>query len=231
MKIKTLLLIVTALLSLNNTYCQKVVSVTDTMTGFTLQSVQGKTVSLRDYKGGNVMLIFPRGKVNDSWCHICHYQYAEFSELEQKEKIEEKYNLQILFILPYDLETVEKWVKMLPKQIYDIEGWKNPAEPEKQTEREKNWTKMVREIFPHSYIIDSTNIPNVIPVLIDADHAYSKGLGIYTMQWDNSYVEQNMSSVYLIDKNGILQFKYISQNTFDRPDPKYLLKFIEKMMN
>jgi len=36
----------------------------------------------------------------------------------------------------------------------------------------------------------------------------------------------NQPAVYIIDKNGILQFKYISQVTFDRPGFDYLAKIL-----
>jgi peroxiredoxin len=231
MKKKMFLLSAIALLIFSVANSQKIVSVTDTMSVFTLPSVSGSEVSLSDFKGKNVMLIFPRGRVNDSWCHICHYQYVELADLELKEKIQEKYNLQIIFILPYDRETVDKWVKMMPKQMSDIEGWKHPANPEILTKGEQNWMNMVINIFPNSYVIDSTYIPTPFPILIDADRQLSKSLGIFTTFWDNSYVEQNIASIFLVDKNGILQFKYISQNTFDRPDNEYLFRFIDKMMN
>lgn len=231
MKQRNILIAFLAIIVTLSGFGQKVNIVADTMTSFTLPSVQGGNVSLSDFKGKNVLIIFPRGRVDDGWCHICHYQYAEYTDLELKQKIQEKYNLQILFILPYDKEIVEKWVKMLPKQMKDIEGWKHPANPEKLSEGEKNWMKLVLKIFPHSYNIDSTNIPIPFPVLADTDHALSKSLGIYSMQWDNSYVEQNISSIYLVDKNGILQFKYVSQNTFDRPEPQYLFNVIEKLLN
>lgn len=38
---------------------------------------------------------------------------------------------------------------------------------------------------------------------------------------------KNIPTVYIVDKNGILQFKYLSQNTFDRPGPAYLLKVLD----
>jgi peroxiredoxin len=211
--------------------CEKIVTVTDTMPDFTLPSLMGKDISLSDYKGKNVMLVFPRGKVSDHWCQICHYQYVELSELEQNDKIEEKNNLKIIFVLPYDRNHVEEWIKIIPKQLRIIENWKNPQNPDKMSDGEKNWMLTTQKLFPKHFVIDSTNIPTHFPILIDAERQLSKSLGIFTTFWDYSYVEQNISSIFLIDKNGILQFKYISQNTFDRPKPEYLLNYIQKMMN
>jgi cytochrome oxidase Cu insertion factor (SCO1/SenC/PrrC family) len=54
------------------------------MPDFTLSAIQGGSVTLSDLTGKNVLLIFPRGRVGDHWCQICHYQYAELVELEKK---------------------------------------------------------------------------------------------------------------------------------------------------
>jgi peroxiredoxin len=231
MKTKLFLLVIGLVTMYTNGISQKIAVVADTMRNFTLPSTEGKNVSLSDFKGKNVMLVFPRGKVNDHWCQICHYQYAEFADLELKDKIEEKNNLQIIYILPYDQVSVEKWVKMLPSQLNIIEKWKNPENPDKISDGEKNWMMTCKKLFPKKLEFDSTNIPKLFPVLIDADRKLSMELGLFTTFWDYSYVEQNMSSIFLIDKNGILQFKYVGQNTFDRPKPDYLLNFIMKMMN
>jgi len=63
-------------------------------------------------------------------------------------------------------------------------------------------------------------------ILIDADAAVSKGLGLFTAEWGGSKIEQNVPTVYIIDEEGLLRFKYISQNTFDRPGPDYLLRIL-----
>jgi peroxiredoxin len=215
----------------NIVIAQSPVTVGDTMPNFSLQSVDGKMVSLKDYKGKNVMLVFPRGRVADHWCQICHYQYAELADLETKDKFEEKNNLQVLFILPYNKSTVIKWSKMFPDQLKVIDKWKNPDNQDKISESDKNWMNTTRKLFPKNFKFDSTNIPNQFPILADEEREYSLKLGLFTTFWDYSYVEQNISSVFIIDKNGILQFKYVSQSTMDRPSPEYLLNFIKKMMN
>ena len=73
---------------------QSPVKLGDTMANFTLKSYDGKTISLNDFKGKNIMLIFPRGKVGDHWCQICHYQFAEFADIEKTENFRKKYNRQ-----------------------------------------------------------------------------------------------------------------------------------------
>ena len=210
---------------------QSIVSVSDTMPNLTLRTIEGKSIALKDLRGKNVMLVFPRGKVGDHWCQICHYQYAELAEIEKNEQIQKKYDLQVVYILPYDMESVTKWVNMLPNQLKVIEKWKNPDNPEKLSAGEKSWMQKSKELFPKKFSIDSLYIPKPFIVAADEDRKISMGLGIFTTFWDYSYVEQNISSIFLIDKKGVLQFKYVSQNTMDRPKPEYLLNFIKKMMN
>ena len=56
----------------------------------------------------------------------------------------------------------------------------------------------------------------------------SRGLDLFTLAWDNSKVEQNIPAVYLLDRQGNVRFKYLSQNTMDRPSGDYLLEILNK---
>ncbi len=76
-------------------------------------------------------------------------------------------------------------------------------------------------------MLSKDNIPLPFPILIDADHQVSSGLGLFTTSWGGSEVAQNIPAVYLIDEQGILRFKYISQNNLDRPEYDYLLKILD----
>lgn len=61
------------------------------MPDFSLPSYQGQMVRLADFKGKNIMLIFPRGfAAPERWCTICHYKYVELVELEKAEQIRKK---------------------------------------------------------------------------------------------------------------------------------------------
>jgi alkyl hydroperoxide reductase subunit AhpC len=40
-------------------------------------------------------------------------------------------------------------------------------------------------------------------------------------------VEQNVPTVFVIDPAGVVEFKYISQNTIDRPGVEHLVKVVE----
>ncbi len=203
------------------------VSVLQPMPDFTLPVYQGGEIGLSKLKGKNVLLIFPRGLAGkDHWCHVCNYQYAELAELEINQSVRKKHNLEILFVLPYPEDMVQEWVDKFADQMADIENWKNPAEPEKLDERGKRRMEMIRRYLPKSYTFEKGKVPLPIPILIDADAAVSKGLGLFTTEWGGSQIEQNVPTVYIIDGKGLLRFKYISQNTFDRPGPEYLLKIL-----
>ena len=203
------------------------VSVLQPMPDFTLPVHQGGEWTLSQLKGKNILLIFPRGLAGKGhWCHICHYQYAELAELEISQNFREKHNLEILFVLPYSEEMVQEWVDKFPDQMTDIENWKNPAEPEKLDEGGRRRQEMMKRYFPKSYTFERGKVPLPFPILIDADAAVSKGLGIFTTEWGGSKIEQNVPTIFLIDEDGLVQFKYTSQNTFDRPGPDYLQKIL-----
>ncbi|MGB4704371.1 MAG: redoxin domain-containing protein [Candidatus Saccharicenans sp.] len=198
------------------------------MPDFSLRSYQGQEIRLSSLKGKNVMLIFPRGYAGpDRWCTICHYKYVELAELERTSQIRKKYNLEILFVLPYPREIVEKWLEVIPDQMAKIKNWKYPENLDRLDEKGKQSVERYRRLFPKDFSLSKENIPLPFPILIDADHQVSSGLGLFTTSWGGSQVEQNIPAVYLIDERGILRFKYISQNTLDRPEYDYLLKILE----
>lgn len=202
-------------------------SVSHAMPDFTLPVFQGGEVTLSELKGKNILLIFPRGLAGeDHWCHVCNYQYAELAEIEKSLGIREKYNLEILFVLPYAKDIVQNWVDRFPAQMEDIENWKNPAEPDNLDARGKQRLERYRQYFPKKYLYKKGEVPLPFPILIDAERTLSKGLGVFTTEWSGSKIDQNIPTIYIIDPEGVLQFKYISQNTFDRPGPDYLLNFI-----
>jgi len=208
----------------------KPVNFGDVFPNFILPAVQGGDVALSSLKGKNVLIIFLRGRVGDHWCQICHYQYAELADLEKTQQIRKKYNLEILFILPYDKATVEHWVNIFPEQMAVIEEWKNPAAEAQKDPATARWMETTRRLFPKKFAISKENIPVPFPILIDAERKLSEGLQLFTLFWDRSYVEQNIATVFLLDGQGQARFKYFSQNTVDRPDAAFLLKFIERML-
>lgn len=199
----------------------------DSMPDFTLPLFQGGQLTLSGLKGKNVMIIFPRGYAAEgAWCTICNYKYAELVDLEKKGQWREKYNVEILFILPYDKETVKKWVDVVPDQLEKIKGWKNPPDQDKLDEKARIRMERSRKGFPKDLALEKGNVPTPFPILIDEDRKLTKGLGLFTSEWGGSKVDQLMPSVFILDKNGSLQFKYIAQNTWDRPSYDYLAKIL-----
>lgn len=200
------------------------------MPDFELMSYQGEKISISQYKGKNVLLLFPRGRYEDQWCRFCHYQYAELAELEKKYQIRKKYNLEILQVLPYTKEEVEDWVKDFQKNLGEIEAWKNPPNPEKLSSGRKNWMNTARKSWPKKFDYSSGDIPLPFPILIDADRKVSIGLELFRTEWNLSRVEQNVPTIFIIDQDGIIRFKYMSQTTMDRPSVEYIMEFIERMI-
>jgi len=197
------------------------------MPDITLPVYQGGEITLSQLKGKNVLLIFPRGLAGeDHWCHICNYQYADLAALEKEKNLRNQFDLEILFVLPYNHEMVEEWVDKFSDQMADIQNWKNPADPDKLDERGKRRMEFARKYFPKDYTFEKGKIPLPFPVLIDRDQKISKSLGLFTSDWGGSKIEQNIPTIYIIDKSGVLQFKYHSQNTMDRPPSEYLIEVI-----
>ncbi|KPK59291.1 MAG: hypothetical protein AMS21_10055 [Gemmatimonas sp. SG8_38_2] len=212
------------------THAQMPVIVEQQMPDFTLPAIQGGEVTLSGLKGKTVLLIFPRGRVGDHWCQICHYQYAELVELEQMLGLREKYNMEVLFVLPYDEEMVKEWAEIFPEQMAVIEGWKNPPDEENLTENRRRWAELAREVFPKTFTYEDGYVPVPFPILVDAERELSQRLGLFTKSWDRSDVEQNIPTIFILDGDGVVQFKYHSQTTFDRPSYEYLFRVIDQMI-
>jgi peroxiredoxin len=198
---------------------------------FKLSTYQGSEFSMQDMKGKNVLLISSRGKYADNgWCTICYYQYAEFADMELRDNIRKKYNIEIVFLLPYDKDTLVKWEKMFPIEIANIEKWKNPEKPDSLTAKQKEWMEFSRANYPKKFDFTGQKVPLPLPILVDDKQEVSKGLDLFRTEVGKSKTAQNIPAVYLIDKKGIIRFKYISQNTTDRPTSAYIIEMIEKLL-
>ena len=198
------------------------------MADFTLPVYQGGTLSLSSLRGRNVLILFPRGYAAENyWCTICNYRYVELTELEKAQKIQEKYNVKILVVFPYTQDVVKMWLEALPGQLETIRSNKNPADPSKLDERGKARMERSRQIYPNDYSLEKGTILDPFPILVDGERTLSKKLDLFRNEWSGSKVDQNIPSVYIIDAEGILQFKYLGQNTLDRPGYDYLMKVLE----
>lgn len=131
--------------------------------------------------------------------------------------------------MPYSKDMIEKWRDAFADQMKDIDAWKNPPDADKLDEKGKARVARLGQAFPNRYLYEKGAVPLPFPVLIDADRQVCKGLGVFTTEWGGSKIEQNVPTVFLIDPRGVVQMKYISQNTFDRPSSEYLLNFVGKM--
>ena len=199
------------------------VTLEEPMPDFTLPVYQGGEIKLSDLRGKNVMIIFARGYARPgAWCTICDYKYVELAELEKTTQLRKKYNLEILFVLPYDRDTVKAWLDALPSQLEKIRLTKNPPDPSKLDEKAKATMEGYRKVFPKDLTVPKGEVPVPIPILIDGDRKVSKALDLFRTEW-GSKVDQNVPTTFIIDKNGIVRFKYFSQNTFDRPSYEYLM--------
>jgi peroxiredoxin len=202
------------------------------MPDFTLPAFQGGEVTLSKLRGKNVMIVFPRGFAAEGrWCTICNYKYGELVDLEKTEHLRQKYNLEILYVFPYGKDTVKQWVDILPEQMDKIKTWKNPPEPEKLDEKDKARLEMVRKGFPKDLSFEKGNVPVPFPLLMDEDRKLTKGLGLFTADWNGSKAEQLIPSYFVLDKQGVVQFKYIGQNTWDRPSWDYMERVLEVINN
>ena len=198
------------------------------MPSFSLPVYQGGNFSLSDHQGHNILLMFPRGRVGNGWCLFCQYQYLDLVDLEKQEQLQKKYDLEIVFVLPYGKDDIEKWFTAFPASMKTLDGIRNPAGGQ-AAGLQKEFGNWARIHYPKTFDL-SAGVPKSIPVLIDEKRAVSKKLKLFTEFWDGVQSEQNISAIFLVDKQGILQWKYIGQMTEDRPSMDHVLKVIDKML-
>jgi peroxiredoxin len=198
------------------------------MPDFTLPVYQGGTLTLSSLRGKNVLILFPRGYAAENyWCTICNYRYVELAELEKAQKIREKYNVEVLVVFPYAHDVVKLWLEALPGQLESVRNTKNPADPSKLDDRGKARMERFRQLFPADYSLAKGEILAPFPILVDGERTLSTKLDLFRTEWGGGKVDQNIPSVYIVDANGVLQFKYLGQNTVDRPGYDYLMKVLE----
>jgi peroxiredoxin len=201
------------------------------MSDFTLPTYQGGTFSMEKTRGKNVLLVVSRGRYADSnWCAICNYQYSDFADLEKKEQIQKQYNLEIVFLMPYGKADLMKWEQGFAHSLDKIEKWKHPENENNLNDEQKDWTAFARGAYPKTFVFPQGKVELPFPVLMDENHEVSKGLDLFRMEWDYGKTAQNIPAVYLMDQEGIIRFKYISQNTTDRPSAQYVLKMASLLL-
>jgi peroxiredoxin len=201
------------------------------MPDFTLPAIQGGAFGPSALKGKNVLIVFPRGKVDDTWCWLCHYQYAELADLEARLGLRKAYNLEVLFVLPYGEAEVRHWADIFPAQMAEIQKWLNPPGAESFTGQRKERLDRIRQRFAGLAEYAKGPVATPFPILYDQDQAVSKRLGLFTQNWDHSAVDQNVPTAVLLNTSGDIVFKYASQNTtFDRPSGAYLVRMMAELL-
>lgn len=202
------------------------VTVGSPMPDFTLPAYQGGEIAISELRGKNVMLIFPRGRSRaDAWCHICNYQHSELVDFELANALRQQTNLEILFVLPYGRGLAEEWMAVYQQQLQDLEDWKNPDQ-ESLDDAGRRRMEFARQAFPKTFTVTPDRVPGPFPILMDGDRTVSNGLDLFRTEWGGSEAEQNVPTIFIIDTEGTLVFKYISQNTMDRPPLDYLVEVI-----
>jgi peroxiredoxin len=205
------------------------VLINEPMPDFTLPIHGGGEYNLAKHRGKNVMLIFPRGYNGvNNWCPYCQYQYMDLVELEKKYGLRKKYNMEIVWVLPYDGDHITDWFRRFPESTTFLEAIRNTPQP--WTPFQKERVEFFASHFPKKFNVKGGDVPELFPVLVDADRTVSRRFKLFTNFWDEVTIDQNIPTVYILDKAGIVRLKYQSQTTIDRPSFDYLFDFIKKML-
>jgi len=197
---------------------------------FTLPVYNGGEFQLANEKGKNVLLVFPRGYYDkDVWCDICAYEYLDLVDEFYNKELAKKYNLDVVFILPYDENTIEKWMMDMPEVYESLEAGKH--NPDTLTnERAMTWVHFANKHYPKTFSIKKGETPQPFRILVDEKHELSERFEIFKTEWWGTKVDQNMPTFILLDTNGKVVFKYISQHTIDRPTSDYLVTIMDAMI-
>jgi peroxiredoxin len=200
-----------------------------------------KDFSLSVYKGGefqlsaeeskNILLVFPRGYYDkDVWCDICAYEYLDLVDVFHNNKQADKYNLDLIVILPYSDSTIQKWLMEIPEVYESLEAGKHLADT-LTNEKAMTWVHFANKHYPKTFTIKKGETPEPFKILSDEKHELSERFEIFKTEWWGTQVDQNMPTFILLDTNGTVLFKYISQHTIDRPTTDYLLKIMDAFID
>ena len=197
---------------------------------FTLPVYNGGEFKLSTETGKNLLLIFPRGYYDkDVWCDICTYEYLDLIDVFYNNHLAEKYNLDLVFILPYDTSTIRKWLEDLPEVYLGLEAGKHLADT-LTNEKSMTWVHFATRHYPKTFNVQEGDAPQPFRILSDVNHQLSERLDIFRTEWWGTTVDQNMPTLILLDTKGIVQFKYISQHTIDRSSSSYLIKIMDEFI-
>jgi peroxiredoxin len=201
------------------------------MSDFELATLDGKMVKLSALKGKNVMLVFPRVfYAANGDCSICGYQYAELADYYQTGNWKDKFNLEVLYVFPFSADVTRNWISRLPVMLEAVEGWKHPKAEDLKNEPTRRFMELALQAYPKKYVFSAANIPMPFSILLDEKRELSRGLDLFREEWSGGKGDQNIPSIFILDKNGIVQFKFIGQHTIDRPAAAYLEKMMKAVL-
>lgn len=97
---------------------------------------------------------------------------------------------------------MREWLDAYPGLLQDNENGKNP--PDYATLDEAGGARVERagQIYPKTSSATVEQVPSPFPILVDAYHTVSQGLGLFTTDWSGNDAEQNVPSVFIIDPPG-----------------------------
>lgn len=202
----------------------------ESLKDFSLPVYSGGEFQLANEKGKNVLLVFPRGYYDkDVWCDICAYEYLDLVDEFYNKELARKYNLDVVFILPYDENTIEKWLTDMPEVYESLEAGKH--NPDTLTnERTMTWVHFANKHYPKTFSIKKGETPQPFRILVDEKHELSERFEIFKTEWWGTKVDQNMPTFILLDTDAKVVFKYISQHTIDRSTSAYLMTIMDAMI-
>jgi peroxiredoxin len=194
----------------------------EVLPAFSLPSLQGGSVSLAALRGKNVVLVFPRVQYGDGqWCTICNYGYAELAELDAAEAVRRTTNAEIVFVVPFAREHARRWIDATPDELAKVRAWKNPKAGDEKALAfaEKVKRRLPLDLDPAQ---GARGLP--LPILLDADHALTSGLGLFRTEWGGVKAEQLVPAVFVLDTAGVVRYKHVAQeSTWDRPSGREIV--------
>ena len=198
---------------------------------FVLTIYQGGEFKLSEETGKNLLMVFPRGYYDkDVWCDICAYEYLDLVDEFYNKKLEKNYNLEIIIILPYDTSTIRQWLYDMPEVYESLEAGKHLADT-LTNQRSMTWVHFANKHYPKTFKIKKGETPQPFKILSDEKNELSERLEIFRTEWWGTTVNQNMPTFILLNANGTVVFKYISQHTIDRPTTGYLMTIMNVLIH
>jgi peroxiredoxin len=202
----------------------------ETMPDFTLPTLQGRDLQLSSLRGKNVVMVFPRVKYKDDvWCAICNYAYLELVTLDEKERIRETHNAEILVVVPFGADVTSRWLEATSSLLPKINGWKHPQQPEKLDQGGREFVERAKLLFPADLSFEGSAVPRPFPIVLDADREVTGGLGLFQTEWGGTKAEQQIPTVMILDRKGVVRFKHMGQDTFDRPSARVIAETLRQV--